>query len=159
MAWVGYIAIIIISAAAVISALGVIWLKVIKPLAAFIVLVGEMKPLLEDLTIVFKGKPDVFKVLNEIAGQFRTDSGSSLRDAVNGLTAAAAEQKAATETLRVVAKSAEQLSAEDRLQRERLILRIDRLSKNVDAGAATGLRNEAAAKVVAEDLAATHRTE
>lgn len=145
LAWIAYIVGGIITASLLVIALGVLWKKVIYPAAQGISLLGQMLPVLRDFTEAFKDNPNVFLVLNTIAAQFRTDSGSSLRDIVNGLAVSAAEQKAATETLRVVAKAAEQLSAEDRLQRERLILRIDRLNAKVEAGAATGLRIEEAA--------------
>ena len=146
MAWVGYIAVIIIGIGAVIGALGIIWKKVIQPTANFITLVGEMKPLLEELTEVFKNNPNGFKVLDDIQAQFRTNDGSSLRDQIDGLTEAAklnasAAEKAAgiADSLKVGVEAQRLLSVRDREVMQELTLKLDRVIQ--------------AAKVVANNLA------
>jgi len=147
--WLLWIAAALVASGTILGSIGAIWIKVIRPLIRFIRLMTELAP-------IFQKLPDVFDVLAEIAAQFRTDSGSSLRDAVDGLTRVAAEQKAAAELLKVGVEASKILSAEDRLALNRLPVLLDRLEQKIDAGAATGLRNEAAAKVVADDLA--HKT-
>jgi hypothetical protein len=163
MAWVGYIAVGIVLAASVVTAIGVIWKKLIQPTANFITLVGEMKPLLEDLTEVFKDNPQGFRILDAIQAEFRTNDGSSLRDQIDGLTKAAelsarAAEKAATvaESLKVGVEAQRLLSVRDREVMQELTLKLDRVNVRVGEGAATGLRNEAAAQVVAKDLADSH---
>jgi hypothetical protein len=148
-AWVIYI----IGTAAVVTAIGVLWTKVIKPAAKLITTTDQMLPLLVALTETFKNNPTGFKVLNEIAAQFKTDSGSSLRDVVNRLEEGAKENRAAADLLKVGVEAQKQLGEQDREQLRQLLISLDRVGVKVDAGAATGLRNEAAAKVVASNLA------
>jgi len=149
MAWVGYIAVVIIGIGAVVGALSVIWKKAIQPTANFITLVGELKPLLEELTEVFKDNPNGFKILDEIQSQFRTNDGSSLRDQIDGLTAAArlnaaAAEKAAAiaDSLRVEAAAQVKLGIRDREVMQELTLKLDRVIE--------------AAKIVAHDLKDSH---
>lgn len=147
---------IVLWVAAGLTACGVIWTKAIRPLVRFIAKAEEMIPLLKELNKVFRDTPNAFKVLDEIVAQFRTDSGSSLRDVVNRLDEAAKQNKAAGELLKIGVEAARQLAEQDRAQLQRLIILLDRVTVKVDAGAATGLRNERAAGIVAEDLAAAH---
>jgi BMFP domain-containing protein YqiC len=152
--WAQYI----LGAAAIITALGVvvglpfvIWRKIVKPTATLIVTTDDMLPLLRELTRVFKDAPDAFLVLNEIQKQFRSDSGSSLRDVVNRLETAAQlqhviseRQQLAAETLKVGVEAARLLSQQDRLEIRELLIELTKVGVRVDAGAATSLRNEAA---------------
>lgn len=131
--------------------------KVLKPGARLIMLGERAVPLLEDLTTVFQGKPNAFKVLNEIAAQFSTDSGTTLRDVVNRLEDAAVENKQSSELLKVGVEASRLLAEQDREQLQRLIVLLDRLQVRVDASAATGKRIEAAAVEVADDLAKAHK--
>jgi type II secretory pathway component PulM len=85
----------IVLGGAVLSALGYLWKKLVKPMAKFITEADQMIPLLSALNETFKHNPTAFAVLDDIAAQFRTDSGSSLRDAVDGLVKSAAENKLA----------------------------------------------------------------
>lgn len=157
-----------LAAAALLTAIGVIWQKGIKPLWHFLYeftkATKEMLPLLKELTAVFRDSPNAFKVLDEIQAQFRTDSGSSLRDVVNRIEEAArlqqtASEKAATinDSLQLGAKAAEILSGIDRDKLQTLALMLDRLGVRIDAGVATGIRNEQRAIGVAEDLAASQQ--
>lgn len=147
----------VLGASALILAIGVIWGKVIRPAAKLITTTEEMLPLLRELTTEFKNSPHAFAVLDEIVAQFRTDSGSSLRDAVNRLDAAAVESKAAAESLKIGVETVRQLAELDRAQIQRLIILLDRLAIRVDAGTAASTRIEQHAVGVAEDLAAAHR--
>lgn len=163
-AWTQYI----LGTAALLIALGVLWTKAIKPLGLFIYKFvkaqQEMLPLLQALTKEFKDSPNVFSVLDEMAAQFRTDSGSSLRDAVNRIEelsqdakVVAQEAKVAAEELKIGVAATKQLTEMDRAERREQMLKLDRVSQIVQAAAATGLRVETAQTGVASDLAEAHR--
>lgn len=106
--------------------------------------------MMRELTAAFRGTPHAFDVLDEIVAQFRTDSGSSLRDVVNRL-----EQ--GTLTLQQGAETVKQLAEQDREHLQRLIILLDRLTVRVDDSSARGARMELAAGVVAKDLADAHK--
>lgn len=144
--WTQYI----LGIAGLLIAIGVIWTKAIRPAAKLVTSAEEMLPMMRELTAAFRGTPHAFDVLDEIVAQFRTDSGSSLRDVVNRL-----EQ--GTLSLRQGAETVKQLAEQDREHLQRLIILLDRLTIRVDASSATGLRIEQAAGVVADDLAEAHR--
>lgn len=131
--------------------------KVLRPAAKFITTSEKMLPLLVNMTEVFQENPEAFKVLNEIAAQFHTDSGTTLRDVVNRLEEKANRVEQAGELLKVGVEAAKQLAEQDREQLQRLIVFVDRLMVRVDAGAATSSRIEKAATGVAEDLAEAHK--
>lgn len=139
---------------AVIALLAGVWSKVLRPGAALITSTEEMLPLLRDLTSVFRDKPGVFSVLDQIAAQFRTDSGSSLRDVVNRLEAAAVENRRAGEALKVGVEASRLLSERDRQQLDRIMIAADRLATRVDTLIASGARIETARAQVAVDLIA-----
>ncbi len=92
-------AITIVATSVVIGAIITIWTKLIVPAAEVITTSRELTPLLREVLSVFGGDPSSLKVLNEIAGQFRTDSGSSLRDVVNRLEKTAAQNTVNVEVL------------------------------------------------------------
>lgn len=116
-------------AAALATALAALWTKVMRPGARLIAMTERMLPLLVELTAVFAGTPTAFRVLDEIASQFRTDSGSSLRDVVNRLDQAAADNHAAGEALRIQVDVVKDLAAQDRAQLARLVVALDRLTR------------------------------
>jgi methyl-accepting chemotaxis protein len=156
----------IVLAGAVLTALGIIWKKGILPLALFISHVNEMVPLLKALNETFKDNPTGFKVLNEIAAQFRTDSGSSLRDVVNRLEVAAKDNKEAAEraavaadNLRIGVEAQRLLDVKDREVMQELTLKLDRVKTRVMEGSATSSRIEENASHVAEDLAESRKRE
>ncbi len=135
---------IIIGTAAVLAAAGVIWTKLLRPLGLFIytfVLVQrEILPLLQRFAEVFKDNPNAFKVLDEIVAQFRTNSGSSLRDVVNRIEEAGKQAKIvadnakdAAEGLKLGVATAKELEALAREERKQLMLKLDRISVKVGA--------------------------
>lgn len=142
----------LIAAAAVVTALGVLWAKVVRPGFRAAKTADEMLPLLVELTAVFRGNQSAFSVLENIASQFRTDSGSSLRDVVDRLELAADENRQAAEILKIGAEATRQLAVRDREQVERIVLMVDRLTVKVDAVTSSAGRIEAAARIVASDL-------
>jgi len=154
----------VIAAGAVAAALGALWKFVFRPVGGFLYnfvqAVHEMLPLLRQLTAVFRDNPNAFSVLNEVAAQFKTDSGSSLRDAVDSLTRSAEQNKTDALVLKINAEATKQLSEQDRENLQRLLLLLDRLTIRVDASSATALRVEQAQQIVAVDLAAAqHRAD
>jgi hypothetical protein len=148
---------VIIGAAALATAIGILWAKVLKPGAKLIATMENLLPVSRELVKAFKDTPEAFKVLHEIAVQFKTDSGSSLRDVVNRLETAANESRVAAEQLKVGVEATKLLSEMDRARIDRFMMKLDRLDVKVTAGAATGMRIEKAATGVADDLAAAHR--
>lgn len=126
---------IILTAAALVTAVHVIWTRLLKPL---VVVRDEMKesvPVMREAVVAMKDAPGTFLVLQEIASQFRTDSGSSLRDVVNRLETALQVLKVADEAARV-------LSVQDRAKLQAIID-----AAAIAAGLASG---------VADDLDAAH---
>lgn len=163
-AWTQYI----LGTAGLLIAVGVLWTKAIRPLGLFVYKFikaqQEMLPLLQQLTEAFRDSPNAFKVLDEIVAQFRTDSGSSLRDVVNRIEDAtkvasvvAKEAKLAAEELKIGVAATKQLTEMDRAERREQMLKLDRVSEIVRAAAATGIRMEEANAGVASDLAEAHR--
>lgn len=92
-----------ILASLLIGALAVIWTKFVKPLSKLIVFLTEILPMLQDFLEKDKRDPDYQEVLFEIAKQFKTDSGSSLRDVINRLEQASIKMLSEGEDLRIKA--------------------------------------------------------
>jgi hypothetical protein len=117
----------LIGAAAVVTACGVLWTKAVRPMARLIAAADEMLPLLRDLTRYLKDSPDAFKILGEIVAEFRTDSGSSLRDVVNRLDRAAMENRIAAEVLAEKVEAVKILAREDRAGAARIVAMLELL--------------------------------
>lgn len=103
--------VIVVGIAGTIVAFGVIWSRALKPLARF---VDRDLPILEELTDAFANSSGAFAVLNEIQAQFRTNSGSTLRDAINRLEAALLAQDVKAKGVAVEAVGIETLAGKDR---------------------------------------------
>jgi hypothetical protein len=112
-----------------------VWVKVVRPLAELVVLHRRVEPLLKAMVNRFEGSPEVFSILKEIADQFRTDSGSSLRDAVDKLVTVAHENKVAAEVLAVGVEAVKQLAVLDRADATHRQRQIEELSAKVDKAA------------------------
>ncbi|MEO6131300.1 MAG: hypothetical protein ABIQ02_05600 [Saprospiraceae bacterium] len=132
--WVQFV----IAAAAFVTASGVLIKKVIIPVFHFAKQVDDLLPKMVELTEQLSHQPDSAKILAEIVGQLRTDSGSSLLDIIKRL---------------------EETSKINTANNSALFGLMTSLGVRVDAGAATGLRNEdtarlrdAAAEKIAADL-------
>lgn len=126
---------VILGVAAVITAIGVIWTRLLKPLVSVRDEMKESVPVMREAVVAMKDAPGTFLVLQQIASQFRTDSGSSLRDVVNRL-------ETALEVLKVADEAARVLAVADRAQLQAIID-----AAAIAAGLASG---------VAEDLDAAH---
>lgn len=141
--WVSYI----LAAGALIVAVSTIWTKVVKPTLHFFATAEEMLPLLRTLTKEFKGSPEAFRTLNEIASQFHTDHGTTLRDVINELQVSSTDLRQRAEASKILD---EQLAA----QIARLTVKVDENTATTEAAAATSKRIEVANSGVAHDLAA-----
>lgn len=164
--WVG----VVIATAALVTAIGVLWKKVLAPLVAVSAEARKTVPVMRAMTDTFAGDPGIFLVIREIALQFKSDSGSTLRDVVNRLEAASIQNTHANELLGIAADAARLaqegsrvLAASDRERVDRLIallagvdIRVKENTASVSRVAAGVARSEAGAAVVAEDLAAAH---
>lgn len=122
-----------------VAAIAMIWTKFIRPASRFIARVEAMAPLLIELTDQLKGSPQSFQILREIIAQFRTDSGSSLRDVVDRLEKAADENRAAGDALKVEAEilkvnvaAVKALAVEDRAAMAKLVVAVDLMAAKVD---------------------------
>lgn len=92
-----------ILASLLIGAIAVIWTKFVHPLSKLIVFMSQILPMLQDFLEKVKKDPDYQEVLFEIAKQFKTDSGSSLRDVINRLEQASIKMLSEAEDLRIKA--------------------------------------------------------
>lgn len=84
-------------------AIAAIWTKVVRPLSKLIVFLDQILPMLADLLARSKKDPEYLSVLSEIAAQFKTDSGSTLRDVINRLEQASLKVQSDAEELRIKA--------------------------------------------------------
>jgi hypothetical protein len=125
----------LIAAAAVVAALGVIWRQFLRPLLKLGGLLTDVIPLLEQEVKAFKDVKDPYSILQEIIAQFRSDSGSTLRDSVNRLEESAARlatgaavDKEYDETARQLAAGARLLAEEDRARLETMGKQLDEIT-------------------------------
>jgi methyl-accepting chemotaxis protein len=164
----------VLSAAALVTAAGVLWAKVLHPLIRAAATGEVMLPILQELTVKFRDVPGIFDVLKDMASQFRTDNGSSLRDVVNALEASLANVHstiekaehralAAAQFLQVGLDVDRKMDERDREQLSRIVREMDRLAdrlERLEEGAEVVADNLAVAKTavegVAADLAAAH---
>jgi hypothetical protein len=65
---------IVIGAAALVTAFGVLWRKVVRPAFRLAQAADELVPLLRDFTEAFRGNPQVFSILSEIARQVQDEA-------------------------------------------------------------------------------------
>lgn len=141
------------------TALGVIYLKGLRPLASFIHETERTIPVLRRLTDKLSD-PTLIDVIVEMAKQFKTDSGSSLRDVVNRLEDASIEARAVTDILRVNIEGARLLQDVDRSRIDRLLVLLDRIQLQADANTGkimlAGDTAAALAAGVAADLKESH---
>lgn len=79
--WVGDV----VAASAALTAAGVLWRTVFQPAYKLANLIAGLTPMLKELVIQFDDVKQPFHVLEQIIAQFRTDSGSSLRDVIDRL--------------------------------------------------------------------------
>jgi hypothetical protein len=153
----------IITSAAVVTALGVLWSRVVRPMHRAIREADRTVPVMRKMTDTFADDPGIFEVIRAIAEEFKSDSGSTARDLMNRLEEAAEKNalsnemlNAAIDAMRINAEGARQLYSADRERIDRLIVLLARLEAKVDESGATGDRTEAAVSGVAIDLSDAH---
>lgn len=168
--------------AGTIIALYVIVTKGILPAARAIAGAEKSVPLVRDLTEQLKDIPDSFKILKEIISQFRSNSGSTLKDAVDRIEEAAAAQAkmiarieaavdnetAVNKTIQVNQESLRQLQEQDRTAIAALTAVINELlakANLAELGAALLALNlethheaeREGRSIIADDLEASHQ--
>lgn len=121
----------IIAAAGVVTSLTVIWTKVLKPLNSFISLFEEAVPLLRAQVTAFKGVKDPYPILEELIAQTRSDSGATLRDAINRTEEIAHQLAEAEVESRRRDERIKRLAAKDRRQLEQMAAQIDVLTERM----------------------------
>lgn len=119
----------LITAAAAVTAIGLLIKKVIIPGYRGVGALEDALPVFREFTETFKGNTDVFVVIKDIAQQFRTDSGSSLRDAVDQLGRYAERNRLSAEKAADVANNAaavaSQAADDNRRSNEQLMIRLE----------------------------------
>lgn len=155
----------IIGVGAATGALSVIWTKVIRPLARLANYSQQLLPLLTELTLQFKDNPAAFGILEEIAAQFKTDSGTTLRDVVNRLEKSAEEQREGARELRIKAQGlAEDVEAvkesarKDRAEAAHRLALLDEVLVKLKAAASTAATVADTAALAASTAAAAATT-
>lgn len=91
---------VVVGIAAVITALGIIFTKVIRPGARFVAVSEEVVPVMLEFTRIFKNTPGAFAILLEMAKEFKNNSGVTLRDRVEDVAAYAIKANKNVEELR-----------------------------------------------------------
>lgn len=125
------------AAAAVVGAIAIVGAKLrqmFKAIAKFVKAVNTMVPMVQRLTTTFADSPRAFGVLDDIARQFGTDSGSSLRDAIDRLETTAAENREAAALLKVGVEASRQLAVQDRADYRAILESVAFLKGQVAAG-------------------------
>lgn len=120
-----------IGIAAALTAIGVIWRTVVRPGAQLITLTEQMLPVLRQLTADFSDAPTSLAVLREVADEFRADAGSTLRDAIDRIEAAANEQTTKAQKLAIDLEVERQLAIDDRQKLTTLIAQVEQLVAQV----------------------------
>lgn len=157
--WAG----IIVGIAGVIVAIGVIYKKMISPAAVLISTAERGAPVFREMIEQFGDMPEALKVLKDIAKQFHTDSGTTLRDVVNRLERAAEANRLAIEELvnqetkaanamgniSTGQEASRMLAQEDRVQIAKLLVALRQVNIKVDEAAAGAI-------LVAQDLEKSH---
>ena len=119
----------IVAAAAVLTALSVIWRLFLKPLGEILALLEEAVPLLKAQVVAFRGIKDPYPVLEAIIAQTRSDSGSTLRDAINRTEEIADQLKAAEQRNQERDEKARRLAAKDRRILADMAKQLDAMAK------------------------------
>ena len=139
----------ILLVSAVIVALGVIR-AALRGTRRVLRMADRLVTLLTEMTAQLGGTPNAFEILEQIIAQFRTDSGSSLRDQINSLTDSVAGLTEAARTAERVAslledrvETVKQVASDERRQHARDQASIMRLLQHLEgtvaalSGAAT----------------------
>lgn len=112
--------------------LSAIWNKVLRPLALAISAVERAVPVMKVLTDTFGEDATTIRVLKDIAAEFRTDSGQSLRDLANRLEDSANENKSAVNLLQVRLESMKEMAVRDREHLAHLTQTLDRMRQQLE---------------------------
>lgn len=125
-----------------IIALSTVWSKVLKPLALGISAVERAVPVMKVLTDTFGEDATTIRVLKDIAAEFRTDSGQSLRDLANRLEDSANENRSAVHLLQVRLEAMKEMAVRDREHLASLMQSLDRMRQQIEQVIASSRRVE-----------------
>jgi len=117
----------------------------------------SLLPMLAEAVEKCREQAHLMVLVKEIAAQFSTDNGLSMKDAMDRLDAAAKEQYAAAEFLKAGVREDRHKAELDREQLQRLLIELHRLTIKVESTIATTDRIELAAVGVAQDLSDAHK--
>ena len=117
----------------------------------------EWLPLVEQTAAACKEQAHILRLTEEIHAQLHSDSGLSIKDAVNRLDVAAKQQFEAAEFLKAGVREDRHKAELDRDQLQRLLIELHRLTIKVESNVATLNRVEIAAEGVAQDLSDAHK--
>lgn len=140
-------------AAAGVTALGVIWSKVIKPVYRIISQVEDMLPVWTAATQQLADVPAAFQILRDIIAQLRSDSGTTIKDALNRMEAAITDAAKLANEAKVEIAADRRVDHISRNEMQKQVLVLDRLGQKVDNFMTSLARMEAATGVVAFNLA------
>lgn len=115
-----------------ITSLAIMWRQILRPGAKLIAALDEAVPLLHVAVDSFGQNSTALKVLADIASQFRTDSGSSLRDVINRLEQAAFDAAAVARVAKEKAEAVRLLAVEDRENMAELQVLVERFTRALD---------------------------
>lgn len=138
----------IVWAAAGVTAIGLLWQKAVHPAVTAYVEAQVTRPVIRAIVGEFKDDLNHIAVLDEIAAQFKTNAGSSLKDAINRL-----ESTASTSAAAVIEQKIENEATRSQMAQLRVL--VDRLTAQVDLGLMSNIRLEQGAEMIASDLAAS----
>lgn len=142
----------ILAIGGIITVGSVAWAKVIRPMSQFITMSVKAMPLIVEFTETFEKTPYLLKVLQSIAGEFKPDSGTSLRDVINRIEDMTMAAKSAADELKVGVETQKQMNEGRDRKMERLLVLLDRLTIRVETNTQTGQRVEQAQRMVKQDL-------
>ncbi len=145
---------ITIAVSAFLTACGVFWRMVLKPGVRLVSLLQDLNPLLVNVVEAMHDTAEPFTVLDEIVHQFRTNSGSSLRDVINRLESASKISADALVLLAAAIKASSAVSDEDRQRIAKLINDVAELTAWRKDRQAEHPAERAAAQVVLDTEAA-----
>ncbi len=155
-AWVQWV----IAAAALVTSLGILWRSAVLPAVRKIASEQVTRPVIDRIVETYKDNLNHFSVLDDIARQFTTNAGSSLKDSGNRLEHAAEESARTAHEAAVAVKGLAVEAEASRRQTSEMRVLLDDLRAQVTLGIRSVLRQEAGqqaqdagAAVVADDLA------
>jgi hypothetical protein len=131
-----------------------VWRLVLSPISKLIALGADLRPILIELRDEMGATEEPFAVLDEIVAQFRTDSGSSLRDVINRVEAALTGATVQITSVQASADSAKMQADADRQRVAQVTIQVEELTAWRRTSQAEKPANARLAARTAEDVLA-----